>query len=178
MTKSTGGAPWRISLREMLIGSAIFAVVTIALANASTIWVAVMTNLCVILYLSAASVALTSDRETRTCAIGFIVWGVSYLIVAWLISNRPHGDGPLATSWALWYLHGYIARELPPLTANYGTGAVFSVPQYFPDQDSFRLVGEIGWSWFFAVLGGFITRGLFRRGRQTDADRGLDGLDQ
>ncbi len=159
------GGGIRFSLRWLLVGIALCAVGVAALVNASTMWLRVTASLTLLAFAVVLLVAICSTGARRAFMLGFLAWGIIYLVVVGLIlrdENNEINEWPptiLLTSQALQCLHTAVFRQVgtyPPGDLNAG------LPIYGPDHDMFMKIGQLLWAWILAMCGGLVAKFLYR----------------
>ena len=118
--------------------------------------------------------------------IGFVAWGLGYLLVFYSVEGKHIHDTLLTTQLLRWS-YGQLAESIleNSLTdtvfepeeagfSNWPNGANVAAGGTGPNLpilDNWLLAGQLLWAWFFAALGGWLAVGVFGKalpGREDD----------
>jgi hypothetical protein len=110
----------------------------------------------------AITFGLLAKGPTRAFSIGFVVWGLLYALLVYLIWDKEmHESKVLATSQLLDIAFSHIAKIV---TTQIAVGGVVGPATTLSiDFDVFMAIGQLLWSWFFAIIGGVLARLVYAR---------------
>ena len=115
-------------------------------------------------------------RQTRSFGLAS-VYGRQDIsrLCTWCWTNENARSGTLITTKMLKSAHAAVVHEVPgPAAGGFGGGGFggggFAAPKaYRPERDVFMQIGQLMWSWLSGVVGGYVTRFLYARARQSSA---------
>jgi hypothetical protein len=108
-----------------------------------------------IMFLFGLLCAAILSGSRRAFAIGFVLWGVSYLALVGLVLQKENdGMGSLATTRLLKTVYGSIVREVRAPLPSATLSGIAPGTSYIPRHDLFMKSGQLMWSWVFGLVGG------------------------
>jgi len=156
----------QFSLFRFGLAIALVSILLVAFTNATPIWHSIAATATILVFLVAISAAVCSIGRQRAFWNGFCIWGLAYVSIATIgLKSDLDRNGVLLTTKALKAVHSLVVSEVTVSqnASPAGGGGGFPPPMsvYKPDHDNFLRIGQLAWSWLFAVSGGIITRAFF-----------------
>jgi len=169
----------RFSLRALLVAVTMCALGVAAVVRASHVTLGVVSAATLVAFLVALSTAIYWVGPRRAFAVGFLAWGVPYAVLAlWAFpAESDETNCKLITSQFLHAFYPHLLHHTGTRTIMAGgwsspdgsggingfIGTPTDVPHIEPSLDDWIPLGHMLWTWAFAICGGFVTQGIWRR---------------
>ena len=172
-------APFRFSMRQMLIWMAVIAAMIplggFVLRNAST-WVGPMTLLATGCVLAAsACLALNRLEASRAFWAGFAIFGTMYFVLAGDPFGTPYSYHFITEEWSDAAYERWFgpAEDSPPFVypppipspVSYQYAETPAAESAEPSRESFLMIAHMLWTFVFAIAGGWLSVLIYATGR-------------
>lgn len=162
----------QFSILQLLLFMTVLALGLMAMTQASLFLMAVFQTVTLVSLLWGMLLALFCRGSRRAYWIGFCAWGLGYIVLAGFMNQYPL-ENSLLTSQVLRWSYGKVV-ELPQPDASQDFVSPDPSTGFLPGslvhplEDHFMRAGQLLWGWLFAIIGGTVAAGCYRRGRARD----------